>query len=91
MKVKLMNDIIYESFDNQKDMMEKILKMVLDANASKILYKGDPYIMDNKMLKRFLFKTDSIKVEPDKIKSIFCNAIKNDTRTFCVIYKQKNL
>ena len=42
MKIELKENVVYESFGSKKDMMQKILNMILDSKTDKIIYKGNP-------------------------------------------------
>ena len=52
MRVSLKENIIFESFNNKKDMMEKILKMIMVSEIDKVLYKGNPEEINYKLMKK---------------------------------------
>lgn len=90
MKVVIKDNVVYESFDNKKDMMEKILQMIIDSNTDKILYKGDPKEINYKLMKKVILKDYSQRIEPETVKNMYEEVIKTDQqRDFCIIYKQK--
>jgi len=90
MKIELKENIVYESFENKKDMMEKILKMILDSKTDKIIYKGNPTEINYKMMKKVLLKDYTQRINPDVIKNMYNEIVKsNSNRQFCIIYKNK--
>lgn len=90
MKVLIKDNVVYESFDNKKDMMEKILQMIINCNTDKILYKGDPKEINYKLMKKVILKDYSQKIEPETVKTMYDEVIKTDQkRDFCIIYKEK--
>ena len=90
MKIELKENVVYESFDNRKDMMQKILDMILDSKTDKIIYKGDPKNINYKMMKKVILKDYTKKIEPDKVRNMYDDIIKStDNREFCIIYKEK--
>jgi hypothetical protein len=90
MKIELKENIVYESFENKKDMMEKILKMILDSKTDKIIYKGNPTEINYKMMKKVLLKDYTQRINPDVIKNMYNEIVEsNSNRQFCIIYKNK--
>lgn len=90
MKVELKDNIIYESFDNKNDMMQKIFNMILDSKTDKIIYKGVPYEINYKMLKKVILDDYTKKIDPDDVRNMFKEVVETtNNRNFCVIYKQK--
>lgn len=90
MKIELKDNVIYESFDNKNEMMQKIFDMIVDAKTDKIIYKGEPHEINYKMLKKVMLKDYSKKIEPEKVRDMFSEVIKTtNNRKFCIIYKEK--
>ena len=87
MKIELRENVIYESFNDKKDMMEKILKMVIESDVDKILYKGDPCEINYKLMKKILLENYLQKINPDDVKNMYLCALKDDNKKFCIIYK----
>ena len=91
MKTSLKENVVYESFDNKKEMMEKILAMIINSDTDKILYKGDPNEINYKLMKKVMLKNYTQKIEPDKVRDMYKNIVENNNnRDFCIIYKDKN-
>ena len=90
MKIELKENVVYESFDSKKDMMQKILDMILDSKTDKIIYKGNPNDINYKMMKKVLLKDYSKKIEPEKVRDMYNDIVdSSDSRKFCIIYKEK--
>ena len=90
MKIELKENVVFESFDSKKDMMQKILDMILDSKTDKIIYKGNPNDINYKMMKKVLLKDYSKKIEPEKVRDMYNDIVdSSDSRKFCIIYKEK--
>jgi len=90
MKVELKENVVFESFDSKKDMMQKILDMILDSKTDKIIYKGNPNDINYKMMKKVLLKDYGKKIEPDVVRNMYNEIVDStDNRKFCIIYKEK--
>lgn len=90
MKTPLKENVVFESFDNKKEMMEKILAMIIDSNTDKILYKGDPTEINYKLMKKVMLKNYTQKIDPDEVKNMYSSIVDtNENRDFCIIYKDK--
>ena len=90
MKIELKENVVYESFGSKKEMMEKILGMIMDSKTDKIIYKGNPSDINYKMMKKVLLKDYSKKIEPEKIRTMYNEIVdSNEDRRFCIIYKEK--
>lgn len=89
MITELKENVLYESFDNKTDMMEKILSIIMKNKTDKILYKGDPTEINYKLMKKVLYKNYTQRIEPDKVRKEYFNIVNNmDNRDFCIIYKK---
>jgi len=89
MKIDLKENVIYETFPNQNQMMEKILEMIMDSRTDKILYKGNPNEINYKLMKKVLLKDYTKKIDPDLVKDMYDDiTTKDGVREFCIIYKK---
>jgi len=90
MKISLKENVVFESFNNKKEMMEKILEMIIGSNTDKILYKGDPTEINYKLMKKVMLKNYNQKIDPDEVKIMYNEIVDNNkNRNFCIIYKDK--
>lgn len=89
MITQLKENVLYESFSNKDDMMEKILSIILNDKTDKILYKGDPSEINYKLMKKVLYKDYTKKIEPDTVRKEYYDIVNNmEDRSFCLIYKK---
>ncbi len=89
MKIELKENVVYESFPNRKEMMQKILDMISDSKTDKIIYKGNPLDINYKMMKKVLLKDYTKRIEPEKVRSMYDDIVmSSDKREFCIIYKE---
>jgi hypothetical protein len=88
MRISLKENIIFETFNSKKDMMQKILDMIIKSETNKILYKGNPVEINYKLMKKVILEDYKQKIEPDKVRNIYKDAIKSSDRNFCIIYKE---
>lgn len=88
--IELKENVIYESFDTRKDMMEVILNMILDSKTDRIIYKGCPKMINYKIMKKVLLKDYTKRIDPDKVRDMYNEVIETtENREFCIIYKNK--
>jgi len=99
MEIKLKNNVLFIGYNNQKDMKEKIMDFILNAKTDKILYKGDPSLINYKLLKKIL-PLDQIKfddsensinkfvvIENKDIREVYADLIENVDCEYCLIHK----
>lgn len=89
MITELKDNVVYESFYNKADMMEKILSIIVNDKTDKILYKGTPSDINFKLMKKVMYKDYTKKIEPDVVRKEYFDIVNNmDSRDFCIIYKK---
>lgn len=80
--------ITYKSFKSQKELNESILNMVFETKYDKIIFKGDPYDINYKMMKK-LISPDNPLVVNDDIRGAFRKVIQlSNNDPYCIIYKK---
>lgn len=87
-KLNLKEKIAYRSFVTQEDLNQFILNYIFNAKTDKIIFKGDPWDINLKLLKKLIDKENPL-VEQGDIKGAFRKIIQitlNDP--YCVIYKE---
>lgn len=87
-KLNLKEKIAYRSFDNQDKLNEFIFEYIFNAKADKIIFKGDPWEINLKLLKKLIDKENPL-VDNGDIRGAFRKIIQathNDP--LCVIYKE---
>ena len=95
MDIKLKNNIIFSTFENKKEMKEKIIDFIFNSKTNKIIYKGDPMEINYRLLKKILpnnnDKTemnDFIDIKDKGIRDMFFEFIDKIGSDNCLIYKQ---
>jgi len=87
-KLNLKEKIAYRSFDSQHKLNEFMLEYIFNANADKIMFKGDPWEINLKLLKKVIDKENPL-IENGDVRGAFRKIIQtthNDP--YCVIYKE---
>lgn len=88
LELDLKDKIVYKSFKSQKALNEKILDMIFESKTDKILFKGDPYDINYKMMKKFISLENPL-VNNGDIRGAFRKVLqlsKNDP--YCIVYKK---
>jgi hypothetical protein len=95
MEIKLKNNIVFSSFENKKEMKEKIIDFIFNSKTDKILYKGNPTEINYKLLKKILPTTkditelsDYIEIKDKSIRDTFNEFIDKIGSYHCLIYKK---
>jgi hypothetical protein len=87
-KLNLKEKIAYRSFETQEKLNEFMIEQIFNSKADKIIFKGDPYEINLKLLKKLIDKENPL-VENGDIRGAFrkiVQATHNDP--YCVIYKE---
>jgi hypothetical protein len=88
LKLNLKEKIAYRSFDTQDKLSQFILQYIWDAKTDKIIFKGDPYDINLKLLKKLIDKENPL-VEQGDVRGAFRKIIQlTHSEPFCVIYKE---
>jgi hypothetical protein len=89
-ELDLKEKVTYKSFKSQKDLNESILNMIFESKTDKILFKGDPYDINYKMMKKFISLDNPLVLEGD-IRGAFRKIIQlSNNDPYCMIYKKIN-
>ena len=87
-KLNLKEKIAYRSFESQESLNKFILNYIFDSNADKILFKGDPWEINLKLLKKLIDKENPI-VEKGDVRGAFRKIIQlTKNEPYCAIYKE---
>ena len=102
MEIELKENVIFNTFIDEKDLKETILKFIMGSKTDKILYKGDPTLVNYRLLKKILpldkirksQSTNSINtfVEIDNddknIREVYQRFLNRIDADYCLIYKK---
>ena len=83
--------IVYESFKTQKQLNEKILMFIDSNKTDRIIFKGDPYDINIKLLKKILSSDsdESPILYGNDYRGAFRKIIKmTNYEPLCMIYKK---
>jgi hypothetical protein len=87
-KLNLKEKIAYRSFDTQEKLNEFILEYIFNDKKDKIIFKGDPWEINLKLLKKLIDKENPL-VEHGDIRGAFRKIIQlTQNDPYCVIYKE---
>lgn len=88
MIINLKENVVYESFESQDDMMSKIIKMIIESRTDKILFKGSVENINLKTMKKVLLSDYTEKVKPELVRDMFNEFTSKDiNKNNCIIYK----
>lgn len=88
LKLNLKEKIAYKSFENQDRLNEFILECIFNSKTDKIIFKGDPWDLNLKVLKKLIDKENPL-VEDGDIRGAFRKIIQlTKNEPYCVIYKE---
>jgi hypothetical protein len=88
MIVNLKENVVYESFENQDDMMSRIIKMIIESRTDKILFKGSVSNINLKTMRKVLLSDYTEKIKPELVRNMFEEFTSKDTnKNNCIIYK----
>lgn len=87
-ELNIREKIVYESFKTQKELSETILNFIFNNRVDKILFKGDPYDLNIKMIKKILTDDCPLVFNGD-FRGAFRKILKmTNYDPLCVIYKK---
>jgi len=87
-KLNLKEKITYCSFENQDKLNEFILGYIFNAKTDRIIFKGDPWDLNLKELKK-LIDVENPLVENGDVRTAFRKIIQlTHNEPYCVIYKE---
>jgi len=87
-ELDLKEKITYRSFKSQQSLNEEILNMIFELKTDKIVYKGDPYEINYKMMKKVISMDNPLVVDGN-IREAFRKIIQlSNNDPYCVIYKK---
>jgi hypothetical protein len=87
-KLNLKEKITYRSFESQDKLNKFVVEYIFNAKADKIIFKGDPWEINLKLLKKLIDKENPL-VDNGDVRGAFRKIIQathNDP--YCVIYKE---
>lgn len=87
-KLNLKEKIAYRSFENQDKLNEFMIEYIFNSKTDKIIFKGDPWEINLKLLKKIMDKENPL-IENGDIRGAFRKLIvTTNNEPYCVIYKE---
>lgn len=88
MEINLKDNIYYKSYKNKVDLNEEIVNFIFSDKIDKVLYKGDPKLINYKLLKKVIPMSGN-RVEPDMVREKYSKIVDiTDNEPYCIIYKK---
>lgn len=95
MEIKLKDNVVFVSYENQNLLKEKILDFIANSKTNKIIYKGDPMEINYKLLKKILPLSQEISeftqyvdMNTDRnVKEIYHEFLSKINCEYCLIHK----
>lgn len=89
MEINLKDNIYYKSYKNKVDLNEEIVNFIFSDKIDKVLYKGDPNLINYKLLKKIIPMNESKRIEPDMVREKYSKIIDiTDNDPYCAIYRR---
>jgi hypothetical protein len=87
-ELDLKEKITYKSFKTQKELNELILEMIFESKTDKIVFKGDPYDINYKMMKKIISEENPLVIDND-IRGAFRKVIQlSNNDPYCMVFKK---
>jgi hypothetical protein len=87
-KLNLKEKIAYRSFETQEKLNEFILDCIFNDKKDKIIFKGDPWEINLKLLKKLIDRENPL-VEQGDVRGAFRKIIQlTQNDPYCCIYKE---
>lgn len=99
MEIKLKENIVFISYDDQNLLKERILDFIANSKTNKIIYKGDPMEINHKLLKKILPLSQEMPIDENNInryvdvnptknvKDVYLEFLSKINCEFCLIHK----
>jgi hypothetical protein len=87
MLLNINKNIYLKSFETEKELKESILDMIIKSKTDKILYKGDPKLINYKTIKKIILNKKEKDISCELIKEKYSKIIEKIPESFCMIYK----
>jgi hypothetical protein len=87
-ELNLKEKIIYKSFKTQTELTNEIYSFILNEKSDRIIFKGDPYEINFKLLKKVIDEKNPLVVNGD-FRNAFRKILQHcNNEGYCMIYKK---
>jgi len=80
--------ITYKSFKTQSELNENILNMIFESRTDKIIFKGDPYDINYKMMKKIISEDNKLIFNGNYRESFRKIIQLSNNDPYCMVYKK---
>jgi hypothetical protein len=88
MEINLKDNIYFKPYTRKLKFNEDIVEFILSDKIDKVLYKGEPNVINYKLLKKIIPLIDS-NSEPEIIRKKYQNILELcENSPYCIIYKK---
>lgn len=101
MEILFKENVVFNIFNDETELKEKILDFIFDSKTDKILYKGNPTEINYKLLKKILpleklkFEKDADSInnfvdinEEKNVREVYFEFLDKVECPYCLIYKR---
>jgi len=87
-EINLKDNIYFKSYERKVKLNEDIVEFILSDNIDRVLYKGEPNLINYKLLKKII-PTNITNPEPELVRRKYQNVLELcDNLPYCIIYKK---
>ena len=88
MEINLKENIYFKTYENKIKLNEEIVEFILSDRIDKVLFKGDPNLINYKLIKKILPLNETNNT-PELVRKKYRNIIELcDNSIYCMIYKK---
>ena len=87
-ELDLKEKVTYKSFKSQRELNEEILNMIFESRTDKIIFKGDPYDINYKMMKKIISEENPLVVNGNIREAFRKVIILSNNEPYCMIFKK---
>jgi hypothetical protein len=87
-EINLKDNIYFKTYENKLKLSEEIVEFILSDKIDKVLFKGDPNIINYKLIKKILPLTE-LNNTPELVRKKYQNILELcDNSQYCIIYRK---
>jgi len=101
MEILLKENVVFDSIQNETELMEKVIDFISRSKTSKILFKGNPSNVNYKLMKKIIpsMNTETCTDKPNiykyisvphdsSLRDIYSDFVNKIGCNYCLIYKR---
>lgn len=88
MEINLKDNIYFKTYDKKMKLNEDIIGFILSDKIDKVLYKGEPNLINYKLMKKILPLSEK-NINPEIVRKKYQNILELcDNTPYCIIYRK---